>query len=220
MNGQGACATDGLPPHVHELMGQASAHLLSHNQKVLGQGADELDNPVTRDSSEGTTPIEHGNMLATRLEKPSLPRGHRKNLHTKALAVPAGSGYSYAHASRTRFGDQQTDPYRRNQIQVNYLDCLASRIPALGSLHEELQVKEKLRVLLSKIAQKALEEHAQKHGYYVGPKIIDLKCIGSLRNGFMLPNTDLDLVVRNHAPSFPKQLEKEFVRQGIFVGHS
>lgn len=212
MNGQGACATDGLPPHVHELMGQASAHLLSHNQKVLGQGADELDNPVTRDSSEGTTPIEHGNMLATRLEKPSLPRGHRKNLHTKALAVPAGSGYSYAHASRTRFGDQQTDPYRRNQIQVNYLDCLASRIPALGSLHEELQVKEKLRVLLSKIAQKALEEHAQKHGYYVGPKIIDLKCIGSLRNGFMLPNTDLDLVVRNHAPSFPKQLEKEYPR--------
>lgn len=211
MNGQGACVTDGLPPHVHELMGQASAHLLSHNnQKVLGQGADELDNSVTRDSSEGTAPNEHGNMLATRLEKHSLLRGQGKNLHTKALAVPAGSGYSYAHASRTRFGDQQTDPYRRNQIQVNYLDCLASRIPTLGSLHDELQVKEELRVLLTKIAQKALEGHAQRHGYYVGPKIIDLKCIGSLRNGFMLPNTDLDLVVRTHASSFPKPLEKEY----------
>lgn len=210
MNGQGACVTDGLPPHAHELMGQASVHLLSHNQRVLGQGADELDSPVTRDPSEGTTPNEHGNMLATRLEKSSLLQGYRKSLHTQTLAVPAGSGYTYAHASRTRFGDQQTDPYRRNQIQINYLDCLASRIPTLGSLHDELQFKEKLRVLLTKIARKAIEGHAQKHDYYVGPKIIDLKCIGSLRNGFMLPNTNLDLVVRTHASSFPKQLEKEY----------
>ncbi|KAF7593044.1 hypothetical protein BBP40_012132 [Aspergillus hancockii] len=65
---------------------------------------------------------------------------------------PAGPDYSYSHAPRTKFGDQQSDPYRRVQIQRNYLDSLAARVPPFDSLADELRSKETLRNLLTTLA--------------------------------------------------------------------
>jgi len=148
------------------------------------------------------------NTLDIRHGKFDFHDGHKKVPRITA----AGSGYTYAHAPKTHFDDQQSDPHRKKQIQINYLDSLASRIPTPGSLHSELQAKENLRVMLTKVAQEALERHALKHGYTVGPNAIDLKCFGSLRNGFILPNTDLDLTVRMHQSSFPKNLKRSVRR--------
>ncbi|BCR87706.1 uncharacterized protein ACHE_40270A [Aspergillus chevalieri] len=188
-----------LPFHVHEMLSHASAQLISHNQKALEDKTTRVGSlkAITSQGSCNTLDIRCGK-LDSRDDHVTVPR-----------ITAAGSGYTYAHAPKTRFGDQQSDPHRKKQIQINYLDSLASRIPTPGSLHNELQAKENLRVILTKVAQEALEKYALKHGYTVGPKAIDLKCFGSLRNGFILPNTDLDLMVRMHQSSFPKELEKE-----------
>lgn len=192
-----------LPPHVHEMLNHASAQLASHNQKTLESG---YEDKITRMGSlKAITSQGNCNTLDIRRGKLDFRDDHG----TVPRITAAGSGYTYAHAPKTRFGDQQSDPHRKKQIQINYLDSLASRTPTPGSLHGELQAKESLRVILTKVAQEALEKHALKHGYTVGPKAIDLKCFGSLRNGFILPNTDLDLMVRMHQSSFPKELEKE-----------
>lgn len=197
-----------LPQHAHELLGHASAQLSSRNQRALEPEDEyELSKLIKRNTS-GKTDLRM---------QDSMPDGHNREPKslgdqgavTKPMTVPSSSGYSYAHAFRTRFGDQQSDPYRKNQIQINYLECLAARIPTPGSLHDELQIKEKLRLQLTKVVQQALSEYAHKYGYTLGPKAVDLKCFGSLRNRFMLPDTDLDLVVRTYASSFPKELEKD-----------
>lgn len=199
----GVSRTGCLPPHVHEMLNHASAQLISHDQKAFES---RYEDKITRMGSLKTiTSQVNCNTLDIRRGKLDFRDDHG--------AVPrvtaAGSGYTYAHAPKTRFGDQQSDPHRKKQIQINYLDSLASRIPTPGSLHDELQAKESLRVILTKVAQEALEKHALKHGHTVGPKAIDLKCFGSLRNGFILPNTDLDLMVRTHQSYFPKELENE-----------
>lgn len=197
MNGE-ACETGNFAPQTHELLSYAATQLFAQNQKSLElRDSHGSYHPSIKDTPEGAVSNGQGD----------TPRPLGGTV-SRAKAVPAGPGYSYAHASRTRFGDQQSDPFRKKQIQVNYLDCLAARIPAPSSFHDELQTKEKLRVQLTTIAQKALERYAQDNGYTIGPRAIDLKCFGSLRNGFMLPNADLDLVVKTHASSFPRELEK------------
>lgn len=137
-------------------------------------------------------------------------------IHPRAIqgpsTTPAGPGYSYAYAPRTRFGDQQSDPKRRVQLQINYMDSLAIGIPTLESLTPELQSKEALRARLAEIAQEAIMSCARSRGLSAGPNCIDFKCFGSLRNGFGLPGADLDLAMTTRASSFPKELEDECPR--------
>ncbi|KAJ9411969.1 hypothetical protein DTO045G8_119 [Paecilomyces variotii] len=128
-------------------------------------------------------------------------------------SIPAGPGYSYANAPRTRFGDQQTDPRRRYQMQMNYLDSLA--VPVIQSLHSltpELQSKESLRTRLVKIAREAISVRAAQCGVSIGPDAIDLKCFGSLRNGFGLPGADMDLAMTTSPSNLPKEIEDECPR--------
>lgn len=198
-----------LAPQTHERLSHAAKQLLAENKRSLGlEDSHELDNQTTQDTPDGEIP---------------KGKGHKSFGGTGSRPNQTGSGYSYAHASQTRFGDQQSDLYREKQIQVSYLDCLAARIPAPGSFQDELQTKENLRVQLTTLAQEALESYAHDHGYAIGPRAIDLKCFGSLRNGFMLPNAGLDLVMRNHPSSFPIELgnicshilEKAFLDAGF-----
>lgn len=197
-----------LPQHAHELLGNASVQLSSRNQRALELEDEYESNKLIKGNTS--------RKMDLRIQG-SMPDGHNREPKSlgdqgavsKPMATPSGSGYSYAHTSRTRFGDQQSNPYRKNQIQINYLEFLAARIPTPSSLHDELQIKEKLRLQLTKVAQQALGEYAHKYGYTLEPKAVDLKCFGSLRNGFMLPDTDLDLVVRTYASSFSKELEKD-----------
>ncbi|KAL1965425.1 hypothetical protein VTN77DRAFT_5681 [Rasamsonia byssochlamydoides] len=127
-------------------------------------------------------------------------------------STPAGPGYSNNRAPRTRFGDQQSDPRRRIQMQIDYLESLALDIPPLDSLKSELQAKEAFRVRLTEIAQDAITRHAESRGLSVGPNAIEFKCFGSLRNGFALPGADMDLTMITRASSFPKELEAECPR--------
>ncbi|GAD95799.1 zinc finger protein, cchc domain containing protein, putative [Paecilomyces variotii No. 5] len=137
---------------------------------------------------------------------------HGHGRHAR-LSIPPGPGYSYVNAPRTRFGDQQTDPRRRYQMQVNYLDSLAIRIiPSLHSLTPELQSKENLRARLVKIAREAISLHAEKRGFSIGPDSIDFKCFGSLRNGFGLPGADMDLAMTRRSSNLPKEIEDECPR--------
>ncbi|KAJ9300282.1 hypothetical protein DTO271G3_2399 [Paecilomyces variotii] len=137
-------------------------------------------------------------------------RGHSQ--YTRP-SIPAGPGYSYANAPRTRFGDQQTDPRRRYQMQMNYLDSLA--VPVIQSLHSltpELQSKESLRTRLVKIAREAISVRAAQCGLSIGPDAIDFKCFGSLRNGFGLPGADMDLAMTTRPSNLPKEIEDECPR--------
>lgn len=133
-------------------------------------------------------------------------------LYRPVPSTPAGPGYSNNRAPRTRFGDQQSDPKRRIQMQINYLESLALDIPPLDSIKGELQAKEAFRVRLTEIAQNAIARHAESRGLTVGPNAIDFKCFGSLRNGFALPGADMDLTMITRASSFPKELEAECPR--------
>ncbi|KAL1856110.1 hypothetical protein Plec18167_000267 [Paecilomyces lecythidis] len=136
--------------------------------------------------------------------------GHGRHVRQ---SIPPGPGYSYSNAPRTRFGDQQTDPRRRYQMQANYLDSLAIRIiPSLHSLTPELQSKENLRARLVKIAREAISRHAENRGFPVGPDCIDFKCFGSLRNGFGLPGADMDLAMTTRSSNLPKEVEDECPR--------
>jgi DNA polymerase sigma len=123
-----------------------------------------------------------------------------------------GRGYSPHGPGNTRFGDQQSDPRRRAQLQINYLESLALDIPSLESVADELRSKEAFRVRLVEIAQKALSELAKSRGLSIGANAIDLKCFGSLRNGFALPGADLDLTMITRAQDFPEELQLECPR--------
>ncbi|KAE8377684.1 hypothetical protein BDV26DRAFT_281635 [Aspergillus bertholletiae] len=116
----------------------------------------------TLNDNADTRPMHHSSLLEM---------AHTSNASNLA-------SYSYSHAPRTRFGNQQSDPRRRLQPQINYLDSLAAR---------------RLNDMLRNIAIK--------------DKAIDLKCFGSLRNGFALPGAGLDLVMTTHGEVFPKDIE-------------
>ncbi|KAL5364617.1 hypothetical protein BJX96DRAFT_157663 [Aspergillus floccosus] len=129
----------------------------------------------------------------TRAAHPSLQMEPNRNLRG-----PAGPGYSYAHAPKTRFGNQQSNPARRKQIQTNYMDCLAARIPLLGNLDDRSKDKKTLQALLIRISQEAVKQHGRDHGYEIPDEAVGLQCFGSSRNGFSLPGADLDLLFTMH----------------------
>ncbi|OJJ45534.1 hypothetical protein ASPZODRAFT_134214 [Penicilliopsis zonata CBS 506.65] len=137
--------------------------------------------------------------------------------------APAGPGYSYTNAPRTRNGDQQSDPLRSRQIQINYLDTLALRIPDCKSIREDGESKETLRLALLKIALKALQSYGESHGFDMDSTTIDFKCIGGSRNGLALPGGDLDLTLTIHGsdcpsvlgPLCPLILESAFLEAGF-----
>jgi terminal uridylyltransferase len=217
---------DDLPSYVRDMLGHASAQLLSQRQPTIASNCgksqlEHFEHPVKG--------LDIARMPSTNCHGESFSNGHRqgttRNIYAEvhlasnqpAYAIkhssnPADPGYSYSHAPRTRFGDQQSDPYRRAQIQINYLDALATRVPPFGSLVDELRSKESLRKLLTTLAREALERYAKQRGYTIDDESIDLKCFGSLRNGFALPGADLDLVLTTHAAIFPKELEAECPR--------
>ncbi|KAL4889295.1 hypothetical protein BDV59DRAFT_186914 [Aspergillus ambiguus] len=122
---------------------------------------------------------------------------------------PAGPGYSYSRAPKTRFGNQQSDPVRRKQIQTNYLDSMAARIPLFGSFDDRSMDKERLQALLTRIARESLEQHGKDYDYPISENDIDLRCFGSSRNGFSLPGADLDLLFTMHMGPNPAELETE-----------
>lgn len=126
--------------------------------------------------------------------------------------VFSGRGYSVVHAPKLPFGDQQSDPKRRIQVQNNYLDTLAFSLPTPESLRSEHEVKEAFRVHLSSIAQEAVATHAEICGLPLTPNAVDFKCFGSLRNGFALPGADLNLVMTTRGSHFPNELESECPR--------
>lgn len=96
---------------------------------------------------------------------------------------------------------------RSNPTQAKYMNYMAALIPASGPIEKELQAMEKLRLFLIALAQKVLEMYARRNGFTVSPNVIDFKCCGSLRSGFMLPNAGLDLVAKIH-PSIPSEVVK------------
>jgi DNA polymerase sigma len=148
---------------------------------------------------------------------PSVPLGGTLNpqvdssvvIHRPVSSTRAGPGYSYNRAPRTRFGDQQSDPKRRVRMQIDYLESLALDIPPLESVKLELQTKEAFRVRLTEIAQAAIARYAESRGLSMGPNAMSFKCFGSLRNGFALPDADMDLTMVTRASSFPKEIEAE-----------
>ncbi|KAL2005031.1 hypothetical protein VTN00DRAFT_2881 [Thermoascus crustaceus] len=182
----------------------------------LSQGLDSSNQTLTQNGLAGARitqprpyPREHGRGgLVTRqtISPIGTPAVQRLSV------TPAGAGYSYAYAPRTQFGDQQSDPRRKVQLQINYLDSLAVGIPTLESLTPELKPKEALRARLTEIAREAITSCAKSRGLSAGPDCIDFKCFGSLRNGFGLPGADLDLAMTTRASSFPRELQDECPR--------
>ncbi|KAE8348588.1 hypothetical protein BDV28DRAFT_161220 [Aspergillus coremiiformis] len=197
---------DDLPRHVHDMLTDASAQLLSQQQLAVASHCTtscDTQFPSNRHKEE---PRPYGQTDTYWASNPPVSAIG----HASSASDPAG--YSYSHAPRTRFGDQQSDPCRRIQLQINYLNSLAARVPRFGSFACELRNKEMLRTLLTSLAREALERYAKQHGYAIEGKAIDLKCFGSLRNGFALPGADLDLVMTTHGESFPKELEAQCPR--------
>lgn len=216
----------GVPPHIHEMLTRASIQLLAEKQRLsslephsddqsLGQVRSGDSFPSVRQSKRKRPTHQDGRLPAREL----VPISQCKKSNASSdrftfawnLITPAGPGYSYSHATNTRFGDQQSDPHRGVQIQINYMDSLASRIPDVSSFTTELRAMESLRTALKKIAQEALELYGDRFSFSVGPKAIDLKCFGGLRNGFSLPGADLDLVICNRLSTFPRGLEAGYL---------
>ncbi|KAE8145047.1 hypothetical protein BDV25DRAFT_134131 [Aspergillus avenaceus] len=185
---------DSMLPRTCEMLSHASNQLLPQQQKSSPANHRDCSTP-------------HANITAR------SPLQRSESFHSdKPFTISCGRDYSYSHAPRTRFGDQQSDPYRQTQIQTNYLDSLAVRVPPFSSFTDELRSKVRLRILLTGLARGALDQYAKQHGYSSVGKAIDLKCYGSLRNGFILPDAHLDLVMATHATAFPKELETECPR--------
>ncbi|OGM41260.1 putative zinc finger protein [Aspergillus bombycis] len=201
---------DHLPCHVIGMLSHASTQLLSQQQAVIASHyANHYDIEVSTSSSthrqRGFYSKSHVEECTMNDKADTYPVHHQSVLEIAHASNPAG--YSYSHAPRTRFGDQQSDPCRRFQLQINYLNSLAARVPSFGSLASEFRSKEALRTLLTNIAREALERHSKQHGYTIEDTAIDLKCFGSLRNGFALPGADLDLVMTTHSEVLPKGVE-------------
>ena len=189
-----------LPLWVHQILDNASVRLAE--ELLLFYGEDE--NGVDEHASGWIAEIagDYAGDLGARIETIS------------------GHGYSYAHARR--LGIQQSDPTGQARAQAKYMNCMASRIPAPDQVRDELQAKERLRVRLIGIAQKALESYAQEIGCTISSKAVVFNCCGSLRNGFMLPKAGLDLVAKIHSstPSelvkaCPRVFEKAFLQTGL-----
>lgn len=201
---------DDLPCHIIDMLSHASAQLLSQQQPVIScRYAAHCDIQL---SAPNSTHRQKGFFSKRHIEEGTMnDKAATYSVHCQSvleITMPSNpAGYSYSHAPRTRFGDQQSDPCRRAQLQINYLNSLASRVPSFGSLASEFRSKETLRTLLTNIAREALERHSKQHGYTTRDKTIDLKCFGSLRNGFALPGADLDLVLTTHGEVFPKDIE-------------
>ncbi|KAK6819939.1 hypothetical protein RU639_006970 [Aspergillus parasiticus] len=201
---------DGLPCHVIDMLSHASAQLLSQQQPATtSHYANHRDIQLSPSKSthrqRGFFSERHVEERTMNDKTDTFPVHYQSVLEIAHASNPAS--YSYSHAPRTRFGDQQSDPCRRVQLQINYLNSLAARVPSFGSLASEFRSKETLRTLLTNIAREALERHTKQHGYAIKDKTFDLKCFGSLRNGFALPGADLDLVMTTHGKLFPKDIE-------------
>lgn len=217
---------DTMPPHIHEILTHATRQLLVEHEKWRHIDPYDADEPVTEmRSCNRFPPEEHRKRKKPSTRQGELPLdgnvspGHRgkPNAEFGRFAfrsnwiTPSGPGYSYLIAPRTQFGNQQSNPDRRVQIQINYMDYLATRVPDKSSLRRELRAKETLRKSLTKIAQETLELYGNERGLLVGPKSIDLKCFGSLRSGFSLPGADLNLAICARVSSFPEGLEMDYL---------
>ncbi|RMJ24838.1 Caffeine-induced death protein [Aspergillus sp. HF37] len=217
-------ATDGIPPHIHELLTRASIQLLAEKQKwyssesddataCTGQGLSGASGRQSKREKGSTRHIEWFPSLGlVPINQHKVPGADADRFtYFWDSTTPSGAGYSYSHTPKARFGDQQSDPRRSLQIQINYMDSIATRIPGVSSFAAELQAKESLRSSLKKIAQEALQLYGNEFGFPVGLKAIDLKCFGGLRNGFSLPGEELDLVICNRLSTFPRELEMDYL---------
>lgn len=199
-----------LAPELHDILDRASLQLAERMEPSGVEDGNGVDSQVPNETPERASNGREGGF-----------GNHAGDVAARTRTM-AGQGYSYTQFAQTRFGYLQSIPTHQIQTQVKYMDCMATRIPAPSSLQDELQAKERLRVQLIAVAQKALESHAMKNGYTVRSNAIDFKCCGSLRTGFMLPNAGLDLVAKIHA-SVPKELveacprilEKAFLEAGF-----
>lgn len=206
-----AVCNSSFSPDVHDTVLNSRAQLKPHQQN---DAAIQLDDWNYQDSNE-VVPTYQQAVHPSMPDWPQLlpnPHDRGRNQYYRKKSALTGSGYSYAHVPRLRNGDQQSDPRRRRQLQMNYMDSLALRIPNPASFSSELQEKENLRILLVKFARETLESYAETRGCHVGPKSIDLKCAGSLRNGMALPGAELDLVLITYQSDFPECLEIDCLR--------
>ncbi|EAU34703.1 predicted protein [Aspergillus terreus NIH2624] len=189
----------------------------SHNRRVNGlleaPRVSYQSGPTGKANSATGSSHAHHNMHVpvtepmARAAHPSLQIEPHRNLRG-----PAGPGYSYTHAPKTRFGNQQSNPARRKQIQTNYMDCLAARIPLHGPLDDRSKDKKTLQALLARISREAVKQHARDHGLEIPDEAVSLQCFGSSRNGFSLPGADLDLLFSMHMDPTIAKLEAECPR--------
>ena len=197
----------------------------AHIKKRRVKQADRELLSTTEQHSRGEASTPHGSSFPTASNAP-LDHLERLDASCGKIArnsiVPAGPGYSFSHP-QTRFGDQQFDYQRGIQLQTNYLESLAARVPAPFKLGDEHLAKERLRAALAKVVQNAFQSSGAEHAMPFGATSIDLRCIGSLRNGFALPGAVLDLSVYTSAsahspevePVCPRVLEKAFLDAGF-----
>lgn len=212
-----------LPPHIHAALLNASQQLESQrasgmNQYVAGGSETMIPGPrffPPSPQSLSTHPIQYSqapsyqNHIRPLNAHVDIAHQYGHQLQVPYLSAPPGPGYSYGYAPRTQFGDQQSDPIRRVQIQINYLDAMSLDIPTQDDLVGEVEKKEDFRLRLIQIAQAAIEEEAKARGLEAEPKAVELRCFGSSRNGFALPGSDMDLATITHSAKFPDELHAD-----------
>lgn len=104
---------------------------------------------------------------------------------------------------------QQNNPQQRAQLQMNFMESLATNIPPFTSPAYQLDEKEAFRVRLLEITTAAIIPVAESCGVTLGPSSIRIKCIGSLRNGLALPESNVDLVLIFRDIEVPEPLQNE-----------
>lgn len=166
-------------------------------------------------SSTGIQPYRVGHELVLAKPRPRSCSGVRdiisdpRFVHRVYYEVcPPGPG-PRGYIPKAPYSDQQYDLRQRAQLQVNFLESLATDIPPFSSPVYQLSEKEAFRVRLLKIATAAIFPVAESYGVMLGPSSIKIKCIGSLRNGLALPESSVDLVLVFRDIEAPEPLQDE-----------
>lgn len=202
-----------LPPHLHEILSKATADL-EHQHRVAAEH-EGIDDPCMPPSSlvfrkDREQPPGDGTSDPTAKFKVSTRSASGQHTAVRysprQVSFSTGAGYSYAHAPRTRHGDQQSDPRRARLMQINYMESLALRVPSLSEVRDDAMSKERFRISLVRLARESVTRYGADQGYAIGPRPVDFKCIGSLRNSFALPGADMDLLITTNPSQIPAEL--------------
>ncbi|KAL9033820.1 MAG: hypothetical protein Q9180_005746 [Flavoplaca navasiana] len=110
------------------------------------------------------------------------------------------------------------------QAQIDYLDSVAQiQIPKVIIASAEEQRKEALRKVLEDVCQKAITDYEVAKDPLFDGSTVSLRCFGSLRTGFALRLSDMDLALGSPKSipdpalpesDIPRMLEKAFLELG------